>query len=100
MPLPSINFLHQMVSEIQPGQDYCSLHKTTYPPSRQYPYKVSTLYFKVSEISPDKILKIKVIVARTKLVSRLHCDITQLHPRVLHQKKVKNPQLGESVTLR
>ena len=50
----------------------------TYTPN-QYPYKVSTtctLWFLI--YSPDKILKVKVSTARSKVISRSH-DIAHLH---------------------
>ena len=52
----------------------------TYTPN-QYPYQVSTSYtLQFPRYSPDKILKVKVTTARSKVKSRSHHDVAHLHP--------------------
>ena len=95
MSLPSINFLHLTVSEIQPGQDFQTQGHygkvkgqikvrpwrcTTTPPN-QCPYQVSTSYtLRFPRYSPDKIFKLKVTTARSKVKSRSDHDVAHLHP--------------------
>ena len=52
----------------------------TYTPN-QCPYQVSTSYtLRLPRFSPDKILKVKVTMARSKVKSRSHHDVVQLQP--------------------
>ena len=70
MSLPSINFLHLTVSEIQPGQDFqtqghygkvkgqikVKARRCTPTPLNQCPYQVSTSYtLRFLRYSPDKL---------------------------------------------
>ena len=77
-----INFLHLTDSEIESGQDfngqghYSKLRQMKVTPwnstpafPSQCPYKVSTSYtLQFLRYSPDKILKIKVTTARSKVI--------------------------------
>ena len=52
----------------------------TYTPN-QCPYQVSTSYtLQFPRYSPDKIFKLKVTTARTKVKSRSDHDVAHLHP--------------------
>ena len=52
----------------------------TYTPN-QYPYQVSTSYtLRFPRYSPDKILEVKVTMARSNVKSRSHHDVGHLHP--------------------
>ena len=52
----------------------------TYTPN-QCPYQVSTSYtLRFLIYNPDKIFKLKVTTARSKVKSRSHHDIAHLHP--------------------
>ena len=52
----------------------------TYTPN-QYRYQVSTSYtLRFPRYSPDKILQVKVTTARSKVKSRSHHDVADLHP--------------------
>ena len=52
----------------------------TYTPN-QYPYQVSTSYtLRFPRYSPDKIFKLKVTTARSKVKSRSDHDVAHLHP--------------------
>ena len=93
--LPRINFLHLTVSEIKPSQDFIgqghygkvkgqikvtSLRCTPTHPN-QCPYQISTSYtLQFPRYSPDKIFKLKVTTARSKVKSRSHHDVAHLHP--------------------
>ena len=92
MSLVSINFLHLTVSEIQPGQDFIGqghyskvkgqilVRPCTPTPPNQCPYQVSTSYTsRFPRYSPDKILKVKVTTARSKVKSRSDHDVAHLH---------------------
>ena len=53
---------------------------TTTPPN-QCPYQVSTSYtLRFPSYSPDKIFKLKVTTARSKVKSRSDHDVAHLHP--------------------
>ena len=53
----------------------------TYTPN-QCPYQVSTSYtLRFLRYSPDKIFKLKVTTARSKVKSRSHHDVAHLHPQ-------------------
>ena len=78
-------------SEIYPGQEYSnarSLWKAQRSPniahlhpSNQRPVHISISYaLQFPKYSLGKIFKLKVITARSKVKSRSHHDITQLHP--------------------
>ena len=94
MSLLSINFLHLTVSEIYPGQDFIgqdhygkvkrqikvSLWRCTPTLTNQCPYQVSTSYtLRFPRYSPDKIFKLKVTTARSKVKSRSDHDVAHLH---------------------
>ena len=92
MSLPSINFLHLTVSEIYPGQVFTGKVTTersnqgqtmtlhTYTPN-QCPYQLSTSYtLRFPRYSLEKIFKLKVNMARSKVKLRSHHDIAHLHP--------------------
>ena len=95
MSLPSINFLHLTVSEIQPGQDFIGQGhygkvkgqikvtpwRCTTTPTNQCPYQVSTSYtLQFPRYSPDKIFKLKVTTTRSKVKSRSDHDTAHLYP--------------------
>ena len=61
MSLPSFNFLHLMISKIQPGQ-------------------IFSYIFRFPRYSPDKIFKLKVTTPRPKVKSRSHYEVAHLHP--------------------
>ena len=106
MSLLSINFLHLTVSEIYPRQDFIAQvhyskvkgqikvtpwHCTPTPPS-QCPYQVSTSYtLHFPRYSPDKILKVKVTTARSKVKSRSDHDLAHLHPLTNNPTKYQLP---------
>ena len=86
---------HPTVSEIWPRQDFISqghyskvkrqIKVTTWccTPTHpnQYPYQVSTSYtLWFPRYSPDKILWIKLTIARSKVISKSHHDVAHLHP--------------------
>ena len=95
MSLPSINLLHLMVSEILPGQIFKGqghygriksqikvilLHCTPTTP-KQCPYQVLPSYtLQFPRYSPDKILKVKVTAAISKVTSRSHHYFAHLQP--------------------
>ena len=55
-------------------------HIISYTPN-QCTYQISTSYtLRFLRYSPDKILQIKVTVARSKVKSRSHNDVAHLHP--------------------
>ena len=91
MSLPSINFLHLMVSEIQPRQEFqtqghyikvksrshhniAHLQPLTNVPTK---YQLPTPYG--LRYTPDKILQVKVTMAKSKVKSRSHHDVLHLH---------------------
>ena len=95
MTLPSINFLQVTVSKIYPRQDFIgqghygkvkgqikvTTKQCTPTPPNQCPYQVSTSYtLQFLRYSPDKIVKLKVTTARSKVKSRPDHDVAHLHP--------------------
>ena len=94
MSLPSINFLHLTVTEIQPIQDFIgqghygkakgqikvTIWLCTPTPPNQCPYQVLTSYtLPFLRYSPNKIFKLKVTTAKSKVKSRSDHDVTHLH---------------------
>ena len=95
MPLPIINFLHFMVSEILSGQNFkgqghygkvkgqikVTPWRRTPTAPNQCPYQVSTSYtLRFPKYSPNKILSVKVTKAGSKVKSRSCHDGAHLHP--------------------
>ena len=69
-----------------------TLHTYT---TNQCPYQVSTSYtLQFPRYSPDKIFKLKVTTARSKVKSRSHHDVAHLHPQPMSY------QISTSYTLR
>ena len=93
--LPSENFLHVTVSEVQPRQDFigqglygkvtsqikvrpCLCRSTT---PNQCPYQVSTSYtIWLLRYSPNKILQVKVTTARSQVKWRSDHVVAHLQP--------------------
>ena len=58
--------------------------RCTPPPPNQCPYQISTSYtLQLPRYSTDKILKVKVTTARSKIKSRTHHDVAHLHPQLM-----------------
>ena len=106
MFLPNMNFLHITVSEIRPGQDFSRSRwlrqvkgqikvklwrgTTTLPSQCSYQIWTSyTLWF--PRYGPDKIFKVKVTTARSKVKSRLNYDVAHLHPPTNVPTKYQHP---------
>ena len=63
------------------GQMKVTPWRCTPTPPNHYPYQVSTSYtLQFPRYSPDKIFKLKITTARSKVKSRSDHDIAQLHP--------------------
>ena len=66
---------------LRQGQIKVTPWRCTPTPPIQCPCQVSTSYaLQFPRYSPDKILKVKVTTARSKVKSRSHHDVAQLHP--------------------
>ena len=93
MSLPSVKLLHLMESKKQPGQDFkthghydkvkgeikVTPRQCTRTPPNQCPYQVSISYtLRFLRYCPDKILKVKVTTARSKVKSRSHHNVAHL----------------------
>ena len=116
MSLLSINFLHLTLSEIWPRQDFIrqghygkvkgQIKVTpwccTPTPPNQCLHQVSTSFtLRFLRYSPDKIFKLKVTMARSKVKSRSDHDVAHLH--LLTNVPTKYPAyldtMGENNTL-
>ena len=104
MFLPHMNFLHLTVFEIWPRQDFSrsrslqqgkikvKLWRCTAIPCNQCPYQISTSYtLRFPRYGPDKIFKVKVTTARSKVKSRLNYDVAHLHPLTNVPTKYHHP---------
>ena len=115
MSLPRINFLHLTVSEIYPGQDFIrqghygkvkgqikvKLWGCTPTNPNQCPYQVSTSYtLQFPRYNLDKIFKLKVTTARSKVKSRSHHDVAHLHTltNVLTKYQLPTPYSFRDIT--
>ena len=60
--------------------------------SKQYPYQVSTSYrLQFLRYNQDRILKVKVATARSKVKSRSHHDFAHLYPLTTVPNKYQLP---------
>ena len=87
----TVSFLHLMVSDIAQTRFYMSRSlrqdqikvrpwRSTPTPPNQCPYQVSTSYtLRFPRYSPDKIFKLKVTTARSKVKSMSDHDVAHLH---------------------
>ena len=72
-------------------------NQTPTPPN-QCPYQVSTLYtLRFLRYSPDKIFKLKVTTARSKVKSRSDHDVASLHPQPMSLPSINflHPTISE-----
>ena len=94
MSLPNINFLHLMVSEIWPIQDFFKVKvitarskvksRSNYDEAQLHPLtNVPTKYelpkpYGFRDMAQTRVLKVKIITARSKVKSRSNYDVAQL----------------------